>query len=286
MKTILRRIRDRLLEWRYSQKKRLSIRHGGEQLRFDTSSMIAKDWFFPRYGSGRRLHEPRVCRILRAYLAPGDVFFDVGANLGFFTVLGARLCDPGGSVHAFELDPRLMGEIHRSVHLNRNLTEVHTVCCACTDQDGDIVEFGPAEPGNPSTNRLRRNVAVEGENEAVYGVAVTLTLDRYCRRTGLVPDLVKMDVEGAETSALAGFRGVLSHGRTRLVLELHRSVLRERGEDPEALIEGVRELDYDVRVVPAYREQLVERPLRGTLQPLGKECLQESGPLMLLFEPT
>lgn len=285
MRRVLRRIRDRVRGWYYRRGDQLTVQYRGEGLRFDTRSEIAKDWFFPRYGGGRRLHEPRVCRVLEALLEPGDVFFDVGANVGFFTVLGARLCAPGGTVHAFELDPRLIGEIARSVCLNRGLAHVRTICCACGDGNGDLVAYAPSQWGNPSTNRIVPLASQSQHAADASGTAVTLTLDRYCDRSGVRPDLVKMDIEGGEVEALRGMRRVLTEARPRLVLELHPEAVRERGVDPENLAEAVRGAGYGIRVVPSYRQQHPERSLNDITSPFDEGLLASSDPVMLLFQP-
>lgn len=285
MKGALRRVRDRVRKWYYRRKDRLTVRYGAGTLRFDTRSEIAKDWFFPRYGSGRRLHEPRVCGVLEALLEPGDVFFDVGANVGFFTVLGARHCAPGGTVHAFELDPRLTGEIVRSVCLNRGLAHVRTICCACADGNGDLVAYAPTQRGNPSTNRSVPLASQREHGAEATGTAVTLTLDHYCDRSGVLPDLVKMDIEGGEVEALRGMRRILSEARPRLVLELHPEAVRERGGDPADLTKAVQGAGYGVRAVPSYRQQHRDRPLEDTTIPFDEGLLASGGPVMLLFQP-
>src|SRR5882757_11121436 len=62
--------------------------------------------------------EPPVQEALRRLLAPGDVFYDIGANVGFFTILGARLVGPQGHVVAFEPVPACARAVGRNIELN------------------------------------------------------------------------------------------------------------------------------------------------------------------------
>src|SRR5438046_3189821 len=86
------------------------IRHGlGAGLRFDA-----------RLGSGGYLlgtAEPDEQAALGGFLKPGDVFYDLGANIGFFATLAARLVGSGGRVYAFEPNPACAGQVRRNADL-------------------------------------------------------------------------------------------------------------------------------------------------------------------------
>ena len=74
----------------------------------------------PRTGSGyfNGDVEPEVQEVLQKYLRPGMIFYDVGANIGFFSLLAARLVGEQGSVVAFEADPEIAARLRENVNRN------------------------------------------------------------------------------------------------------------------------------------------------------------------------
>lgn len=140
---------------------------------------------------------------------PGHVVYDIGANVGFFTLLSARLCAPGGSVVAFEPFPRNLNYLHQHVALNR-LVNVTVVEAAVSDVCG--AGFLGGRAGNPAEVALARE-----------GLPVSLvTIDECVARRGLPPPhLLKIDVEGAESAVLRGAASVLSSCRPAVILSCH-----------------------------------------------------------------
>lgn len=231
---------------------RLTIRWEGLELRFSLSDEASRDWFLPRYASGRRVHEPPVSWVIRHTLPEDGVFFDVGSHLGFFSVLAGHVCRRG-EVHAFEADASLLPLIRRSLELNGLEARVRIEAVACSDIDDRRVAYRPHVPGNLSTNRVL--TAEEAPSGEVRGEAPTLTLDEHAKRTESTPDLAKVDVEGGEVRVLRGMSRVLREARPDLLLEIHPELLREAGEDPEALARWLtEEIGYDARELVDYRD--------------------------------
>ena len=167
-----------------------------------------------RYVNGYWLghYELDIQGALERLLRPGQTFFDVGANAGFFAIIGGRLVGAGGTVVALDPDPDNTSSIREQCELNE-MNQVHVVCAAAAD-----------EPGTASFARASAGCSMGHLGDARTGeeqleVAVT-TLDAIARERG-VPDLVKLDVEGAEASALRGARTLLDSGRVAWLIELH-----------------------------------------------------------------
>lgn len=149
---------------------------------------------------------------LARHLRPGDVFYDVGANVGFFTLLGARLVGEAGRVYAFEPLPDNLQALRRNLSLN---------------DAGQVEVLGVAAAERTGTARL---VVTEsslgarlGPPEAADGLVVeTLALDDAVVGRGLLPpSLLKIDVEGAEGAVLRGMRSVLAEHRPIIICEVH-----------------------------------------------------------------
>lgn len=145
-------------------------------------------------------------------LKQGDVFFDVGANAGFFTLLAARIVGPSGRCFAFDPAPANIESITEQIALNR-LGYCQAVSEALGDREG-TVRFAFSEPGSPSGH-----LGIAGPGQQESEVAIT-TLDCAAERFG-PPTFVKMDIEGAEASALRGAVRVLREHRPRWLIELH-----------------------------------------------------------------
>ncbi len=143
-------------------------------------------------------------RVISDHLPEGGVFMDIGANVGFFTLLAARRVGKGGQVHAFEPEPRTYAALRRNIALNR-LTNVTAWQLALSDTAGTATLF-PHAGGNSGAASLR---PLENSGPPV---AVELdTYDRLAAERGLpVPSLIKIDVEGAETKVIRGMTQLLS----------------------------------------------------------------------------
>ncbi len=156
-----------------------------------------------------RTWEPDVTRAVRRLLREGDTFVDVGANIGYFTLLGARQVGPTGRVVAIEPAPHNFQLLQKSVARNGlHQIEAHQVAVGAST--------GRAQMALPD----RAN----GGSYALVGQASTGTFEVQLRPlddliAGRRVDLVKIDVEGAEEQALAGMGQILKTSRPLLLLE-------------------------------------------------------------------
>jgi FkbM family methyltransferase len=251
-------------------------------LRYATRSPVAKRWFYPRYTNGQRMHEPPISALIRSELDPDSVFFDVGANVGFFTVLGAKVCSASeGEVHAFELDPTLIPLIRESLCLNEDRAPVYLNCVACADEPGNFYTFQAAQENNPSTNQITVDEETRSGRDHVQ--AVTMTLDRYWRRTGATPELIKMDLEGADALADHGMLDLISEHTPKLILEVHPEAVRQFGENPKSIVEKLREAGGYEKVVRvrSYRSGFEQQSNR--LVPLETGAFADDHPIVLFY---
>jgi FkbM family methyltransferase len=167
------------------------------------------------WASGRM--EPSVQRTLRAIIRPGDVFFDVGANVGFFTILGARLVGGSGSVVAFEPEPENLAALRDNVGLNA-FSNVVVVASAVSSSSGAAHLHVP----HRATARLLPIDRVDVTAPRV----VTMSIDDFVtEHPELAPDVVKIDVEGHEAEVIRGMRETLARLRPTVLCELHRTNL-------------------------------------------------------------
>ncbi|MGH0030063.1 MAG: FkbM family methyltransferase [Myxococcota bacterium] len=144
------------------------------------------------------LFEPRETQMILASLRPGDTFVDVGANVGYYTLLAAQSVGPEGRVVAFEPDPESADLLERNVRLN-GFDHVVIERKAVSNAPGSIRLY--LAPENKGDHRIYD----DGERESIEVEAVTL--DDYFAEPGgghRRVDFVKVDVQGADLAVLEG----------------------------------------------------------------------------------
>jgi FkbM family methyltransferase len=194
------------------------------------------------YILGKVLAEPGERRFFREQVKPGMVVFDVGANLGFYTLLLSELVGPSGRVHAFEPDPLSFGILQDRATASRH-RNVEVTQAAVGDQDGRVTLY--CNRRNRADNRIHASHEPDSAAETVE--VPLIKLDDYCATRGIDRiDAVKMDVQGAEAAVLAGFRQTLLRVRpTWMFLEFAPELLVCAGSSPEAFWEILNELGYE-----------------------------------------
>lgn len=183
------------------------IAHGiGSGLRFDARGGQ------PGYLLGTS--EPDEQEVLSRHLGPGDVFYDIGANIGFFSTLAARLVGPSGQVHAFEPFAESAERARRNAALN-GFDHVQVIEAGVSDRAGAM------RLALSSTSTLHR-LASDGEDGEGPQVRVVSIDGWRAGDTGVrSPSLVMIDVEGAELEVLAGMRDTLREHRPVVLCEVH-----------------------------------------------------------------
>jgi len=177
-------------------------------------------------------------KIVHSVLRDGDVFFDVGANVGYFTLMAAKLVGPRGRVYAFEPEPELYSQLSRNVTLN-GMKNVELANVAVTDRSGKILIENVAYIGN------RGAASLVPRQPGMPMIEVNaISLDEFSRMHGIARiRLIKMDIEGAEMLALQGMIGLLSAPTVPdLLCEVDDRLLRRMGfrdEDVYSLLSSL-----------------------------------------------
>ncbi len=184
------------------------------------------------------MHEIGVQRALERETRPGMTVYDIGAHLGFFSLGLARLVGPAGKVFAFEPMPENAQALRENVALNDSLAgRVRVVEAAVSEASGRQVFYGQV---NSAQGRLGEPGARPGPSYEVE----TVSLDDFVfSRREAAPQLIKLDVEGAEGAALQGARRLLREARPVCLLEVHGE------EAARAVWEVLREAQYEIKTL-------------------------------------
>jgi FkbM family methyltransferase len=159
--------------------------------------------------------ETALLAIARHFIKPGMVTWDIGANVGVFTVAAGHLS--GAPVLAIEADPFLAGLLRRTSARNPDL-HIDILCVAVGDRDG-VARFRVAGRGRASSGIEGGELSTQhGETRQILNVPM-LTLDRLLDDFP-APQFVKVDVEGAELLLLAGAETLLRDVRPTLLIEV------------------------------------------------------------------
>jgi FkbM family methyltransferase len=190
-----------------------------------------------------RRYAADVIDVLANRLAPGQVFFDIGANVGLVTFsVGVRV--PGISIHAFEPHPANVARWRRNRSLNRGVRAI-VQPVALGERKGSTRLHVSDESGS-------HYVSHSPEHDGI--TVPMMTLDAYSEAHGIeTVHALKLDVEGHEPLVLYGGQRLLRERRIRcIVCEVNDSHLQRNGSSREAIIETLRGYGFTARPVPPF----------------------------------
>lgn len=182
-------------------------------------------------------HEREVIRTYSQILKPGMIAVDVGAHGGYHTVRFSKLVEPHGRVIAFEPSRDSFAALVRNVN-RKGISNVRTEQAAIWNQRGMIELFSGATSAGNSV------VIPRAESHRVRSIS----LDEYFEGNKIgTPNLVKIDVEGAEVAVLEGMEGLIksSPGIT-VIIEFFPKVLVAGGFEPHQLLDDLKQLGFKV----------------------------------------
>lgn len=214
------------------------------QLRFQLDPALMTQKMMIDAFTGQSAYEPKATQLISQFLKPGDVFVDIGAHVGYFSMIAASIVGDEGRVLAFEPEIRNYHRILEHIRINqlRNIIpfpwavdEVSGTVdlCICTGNDG----------GHALWDTDMAQITTPAKRTPVYGVSI----DHFLQTFSLPKiTVVKIDVEGCELRSLRGARQAIGKHRPLLVIsECHRSYLQANGESEQTLRAFFRELGYE-----------------------------------------
>jgi len=177
--------------------------------------------------------EPGESAVIRALLRPGDFAVDVGANIGWFTLIMGAAVEPGGEVWALEPLPKAIEVLRRNLALNETLPlKVLEVALGSTAGTLDLHLFAGLPHGHASASTLDR------EDYTTHSAELR-TLDDVLAEAPRLPVFVKVDVEGSELEVLRGAERTIDSERPPIwMLEVNYETSAAFGYEPQALLDS------------------------------------------------
>ncbi len=165
------------------------------------------------------IYELEVQRVLQKFIKKGRIVYDVGSNVGFFTIVASELVGPEGRVVAFEPLVRSLHFLREHIRLN-SCTNVMVMDVAVSSESGvGMMNLGP---GDETTGYLLARLSQQGQFEVN-----TVALDDVVFESGIPPpDFIKIDIEGAEILALQGARRTIGEFKPVICLSTHGDELK------------------------------------------------------------
>jgi FkbM family methyltransferase len=161
--------------------------------------------------------EPATIKLLQHTLKVGGIVFDIGANIGYHSLIISKLVGDTGKIYSFEPDELNFKRLTRNIELN-NLTNIEAHKNAISDSN-QTLKFYKSKSNNFGGHSLIFN---EEFLNPEFNLVEAITLDSFCE--AIKPDhidLLKIDVEGAELDALKGMQNVISQYSPMIILELN-----------------------------------------------------------------
>ena len=212
--------------------------------------------------------ESWVTKVMRDTLSPGMTVVDVGANVGYFTLLACGSVGQEGRVYAFEPDPETYRMLFRSVEMNgfRPFCECYQLALSSVRGSATFYRFSAHFGGNSLWHQGGSTTEFGDEVSEVQ--IQTVPFDDFAEQAGIAGrriDVIKIDTEGSEAHVLQGMRKTLAaNPDITLICEFNAQHIRTSGCDPDAGIDSLLEsgfklriIGYDGSICPISREELL-----------------------------
>lgn len=227
---------------KYGQVDEYYLRLNQINLIFSTKDPYSKSWFFPRYDNGN-YHEPAATQIFMENIKKSDFVVDIGAHIGYFSCLSAKLAQTG-QVHIFEADHKCLPLIQKNLDLNQiNNVYINNVVVSDKNDFELVPEFRTPNPGLQINQRKTQAKRVR-----------SLTLDKYLSLKKISPSFVKIDVEGAELKVLQGMTKLLEAPQLKILIEVHVDKLKNNfNSSYRPILELLSNHQFYLEQIPSHR---------------------------------
>ena len=162
--------------------------------------------------------EANLANFFLNFLKEGDVFFDVGAHVGYYSMLASALVGEKGVVHSFEPTPRTFNSLEKNSQTKNNII-VNNNAVLNTDTEISFIDYGAKYSAFNSFHK-RTSEDTSFLKKLTEIKVKTVSLDNYCKTKQIVPDFIKIDAEGAESLILEAMSNILKEYKPVVSIEV------------------------------------------------------------------
>jgi FkbM family methyltransferase len=213
--------------------------------------------------------EPEETFFVGKTLQPGMAFVDVGANIGYYTVIASGIVGSAGKVFAFEPDPKNFALLQKNIDANgcENVIAIQKAVTASVQSiflyrsNNNFGDHRVYEPqGEFLAGKVRSAIAIE-----------SVSLDQYFDRNRTRIDLLKMDIQGSEYEAFVGMQELLERNSDIMILtEFWPKGLAQAGASPQVYLDEVRKCGFEIfRLDATGSRKVSDRDILGHLSEDG-----------------
>jgi FkbM family methyltransferase len=217
-------------------------------------------------------YEPGVRKCLLALLRPGHTFVDVGAHIGFFSLIASSLVGSQGKVYAFEANATLFQTLRSNA---LGYSWLVPSLRAVWNKSGSVTFSNPRQAGESGWGKLAA-VRNEGHTASVQAIS----LDDWYESVGSPPiRLIKIDAEGSEPFILEGAHRIIASTRPCLIIELNDHLLGQVGQTRAIIADFLREQAYRIFAIgpkDLYETREAIDPVFSEILCVPSERLEES----------
>lgn len=182
------------------------------------------------------------------YLKKDSIIFDIGANVGYYTLLASKKIDNSGLVFAFEPAVRNLSFLYRHIQLNK-VKNVIVLPFACSNTNSlEVFSFDK----DSALGHLENNYITQSINPLSSTIVNTTTVDNFVEKIGVIPNIIKIDVEGAELQVLRGAKETLAQQKVTIFLSIHTDQLKID------CLNFLKELGYETKLIDEKERPSVE----------------------------
>lgn len=195
----------------------------------------------------RSEYENYLAVILQQNLKEGDVFFDIGAHYGLWSLYSSMLVGNEGKVLGFE-----PSDAYQYLEINfkkyKNCTSVNQ---GISDEDNSMTFYSQ---GCSTSGSLIKEITDINKNfspdiEITEKSIVVNKIDSYCKKNAIFPDLIKIDVEGHEYKVIEGASQILNYKSPKLIIEIHPPQLEYEGKTDKDVLQLLKSYSYEYKII-------------------------------------
>ncbi len=196
--------------------------------------------------------EPLETEVFLSYLTSAMTIVDIGAHIGYYSVISAKRVGPRGKVFAFEPESRNFSLLCENIKAN-NHTNVVAINKALSDKvekrDFFLEKYNKGHHSFAESDNSQRKITIETE-----------TLDHFLESVGNpVIDVIKIDIEGAEPIALSGMEKTISRSPKMVIItEVYPKVMERLGKSPAAYLKRLKNLGFSLSVIDEQMQKVIE----------------------------